>query len=173
MNSATYQRSAEANTTNEKDTRYFSKYNIRRLPAEVLLDTMSQVTGVPTEFRGYPQGTRALQLPDTLVQSHFLTAFGRPPRILINGDTLNTKLRDDRSSIARLIDLGFSDSRIVEYLTLAAFSRNATEDEKARLTRLIQDEREKTRGDSHEVRRHALEDLLWAMLTSKEFLFNH
>jgi hypothetical protein len=191
MNSAAYQRSAEANATNAKDTRYFSKYNIRRLPAEVLLDTMSQVTGVPTEFKGYPQGTRALQLPDTLVQSQFLTAFGRPPRILcdaaerssdpsisqalhvINGDTLNMKLSDTRSSVARLIELGFSDARIVEYFTLAAFSRPATDDERARLSKLIADERAKATGDPQEIRRHALEDLLWAMLTSKEFLFNH
>jgi hypothetical protein len=157
----------------------------------VLLDTMSQVTGVPTEFTGYPQGTRALQLPDTQVQSQFLTAFGRPPRILcdaaerssdpsisqalhvINGDTLNKKLSDGRSSIARLIDLGFPDGRIIDYFTVAAFSRYPTEEEKARLTKLITDERAKAAGDSLEARRHALEDLLWAMLTSKEFLFNH
>jgi hypothetical protein len=191
MTSAVYQRSAESNATNVNDTRYFSKYNIRRLPAEVLLDTMSQVTGVPTEFTGYPQGTRALQLPDTQVQSQFLTAFGRPPRFLcdaaerssdpsisqalhvINGDTLNKKLSDGRSSIARLIDLGFPDGRIIDYFTVAAFSRYPTEEEKARLTKLITDERAKAAGDSLEARRHALEDLLWAMLTSKEFLFNH
>lgn len=191
MNSATYGRSAEANATNANDTRYFSKYNIRRLPAEVLLDTMSEVTGVPTEFTGYPQGTRAMQLPDTQVQSQFLTSFGRPPRILcdaaerssdpsisqalhvINGDTLNKKLSNEGSSIGRMIDLGLSDNRIVEHFTVAAFSRYPTDEEKARLAKLISDERAKAKGDGREARRQALEDLLWAMLTSKEFMFNH
>lgn len=191
MNSETYQRSAEANATNKDDVRYFSKYNVKRLPAEVLLDTMSEVTGVPSDFPDYPRGTRALQLPDTRVESRFLTAFGRPPRILcdaaerssapsisqalhvINGDTLNMKLSAANGTVSRLLDLGFSDNRIVEYLTMAAFGRYPTDDERMRLTKLITDEREKAKGDTREVRKEAFEDLLWAMLTSKEFIFNH
>jgi len=191
MNSATYQRSAEANGTNKDDVRYFSKYNIKRLPAEVLLDTMSEVTGVPSEFPEYPRGTRALQLPDTRIESRFLTAFGRPPRILcdaaerssdpsisqalhvINGDTLNMKLSAPNGTVARLLDLGFSDNRIVEYLTMAAFGRLPADEERTHLTALITTERAKTKGEPREVRKQAFEDLLWAMLTSKEFIFNH
>ena len=93
-------------------TKYYSKYFVKRLPAEVLLDVMSQVTGVPTRFGGYPVGRARLQLPDMQVQSEFLTSFGRPKRIIcdagerssepniaqalhvINGDTLNKKLSD-------------------------------------------------------------------------------
>src|SRR5947209_3401673 len=81
-------------TGNATDDRFYSHYLIRRLPAEVVLDAYSQITGVPTPFNqvqvgasggtaasnNYPPGTRALQLPDTLVVSQFLDAFGRPER---------------------------------------------------------------------------------------------
>ena len=82
MLSATYQRSSRANETNVDDEIYYSRYIVRRLPAEVVLDAVSQVTRVPTRFSGYPEGTRALQLPDTQVNSFFLTVFGRPPRFV-------------------------------------------------------------------------------------------
>ncbi len=82
MNSGTYQLSSEPNTTNANDNRYCSKYVVKRLPAEVILDAMSQVTGVPTDFGGYPPGTRAMQLPDVRVKSQFLDSFGRPKRIV-------------------------------------------------------------------------------------------
>ena len=77
-------RSSAANESNATDDIYYSKHIIRRLSAEVLLDAMSQVTGAPTAFSGYPTGTRALQLPDTQVKSEFLASFGRPARILRN-----------------------------------------------------------------------------------------
>src|SRR5262249_36651450 len=94
MNSATYQRSALTLPGNAADDRFYSHYLIRRLPAEVILDAYSQVTGVPTPFtqvqvgstggtapsNSYPLGTRALQLPDAQVVSRFLESFGRPQR---------------------------------------------------------------------------------------------
>lgn len=83
------------------------------------------------------------------------------------------KLSAPNGTVARLLDLGFSDNRIIEYLTMAAFGRMPTDDERTRLTALITDERAKAKGEAREVRKQALEDLLWAMLTSKEFLFNH
>ena len=113
MLSAAYQRSAETTPGNEKDDRFYSRYLTRRLPAEVILDAFSQVTGVPEDFGGYPRGTRAMQLRDTRVDSYFLSVFGRPERVLtssaermqdptlpqalhtINGETLNTKLMAD------------------------------------------------------------------------------
>src|SRR5262249_36217511 len=82
MNSGVYQLSSEANATNQNDNKYYSKYIVKRLTGEALLDAMSQVTGVPTRFAGSAVGTRAMQLPDTQVKSEFLTSFGRPPRIL-------------------------------------------------------------------------------------------
>jgi hypothetical protein len=183
MNSSAYQLSSEANATNQSDNIYYSKHIIRRLSAEVILDAMSQVTGAPTAFAGYPAGTRAMQLPDTQVKSEFLTSFGRPVRnicdaaerssdptiaqalAVINGDTLNKKLSAADGTIALLIKVRMSDRRILEFVTLAAFSRYPTPQEKDMLGAV-----EKARGEGH---RQAVEDMVWAMLTSKEFLFQH
>ncbi|MEJ7608958.1 MAG: DUF1553 domain-containing protein, partial [Bryobacteraceae bacterium] len=183
MNSAAYQRSADANGTNKDDNRYYSKYVIKRLPAEVLLDATAQVTGVSTAFSGFPSGTRALQLPDSQVASQFLTVFGRPARVIcdaaerssdpsiaqalhvVNGDTLNKKLASPEGYVALLLKLGLSDSRIIEHMTLSAFGRYPGEQEKTEWSAMLT----KARSD----RKHALEDMVWAMLTSKEFMFNH
>ncbi|HVP45395.1 MAG TPA: DUF1549 domain-containing protein [Bryobacteraceae bacterium] len=193
MNSAAYQLSSEANATNTNDNKYYSKYIVKRLPAEVLLDAMSQVTGVPSKFSGYPAGMRALQLPDTRVKSEFLTSFGRPPRVLcdaaerssapsvaqalhvINGDTLNKKLMDLDGFPALAIKLGLSDSRILDHLFLSAYSRYPSDAEKQRMLRALNEART-TAGPvdvQREARRQALEDMMWALLTSKEFLFNY
>ena len=193
MNSATYQLSSEANSTNQTDNIFYSRHIIRRLPAEVILDAMSQVTGSATAFSGYPAGTRALQLPDTQVKSEFLTSFGRPQRItcdaaerasdstvaqalaIINGDTLNKKLSAPDGTISLFLKLGLSDRRILEFMYLSAFSRYPTDAERASMSDALEKARltkgtEEARRDAH---RQALEDMVWAMLTSKEFLFDH
>jgi hypothetical protein len=190
MESATYQTSSRPTKENVVDEKYYSHYVIRRLPAEVILDALSQVTKEPEQFAGYPLGTRALQLPDTAVKSYFLTAFGRPIREqtqaserssvptvtqalhIINGDTLNDKLRAHGNVIDKLMKAGDSDAQIVTYLYLAAFSRYPTLQELTSLAgHLRVAETQKLKGvDS---RRAALSDLAWAMLTSKEFMFDH
>jgi uncharacterized protein DUF1549/uncharacterized protein DUF1553/Big-like domain-containing protein len=191
MQSATYQTSSEPLKENADDDKYGSHYVIKRLPAEVLLDAYSQVTQVPEKFGGYPVGMRALQLPDTAVKSYFLSAFGRPPREqtresertsvptitqalhIINGDTLNNKLRDPGSSIDMLLKLGFSDEQIVDYLYLVSFSRPPGQSERSALAKALDSaEQQKVEGvDSP--RRAALIDMSWALLTSEEFMFNH
>jgi hypothetical protein len=193
LNSSTYQLSSEANATNGADNKYYSKYVVRRLPAEVLSDAMSQVTGVPTAFPGMPPGTRALQLPDVRVQSQFLDVFGRPARIIcdagerssdpsiaqalhvINGETLNRKLMAADGAVHLFIKLGLSDNRMIDQLYLSAFSRLPSNDERrAMIEQLSKAKMASGPPDAQrESRKQAVEDMAWAILTSKEFLFNH
>ncbi len=187
LTSSVYQLSSEANSTNASDNMYYSKYVVKRLNAEVILDAMSQVTAVPSSFSGYPAGTRALQLPDTQIQSQFLSSFGRPVREIcdagersmvptvaqalhvLNGDTLNKKLSNDNGSIALLLKVGLSDRRIVEHLYLSSYSRYPTPAESS----AVLDALATAKSKGPDARRPALEDAVWALLTSKEFLFNY
>jgi len=193
MNSAAYQLSSDANATNQYDNIFYSKYIVKRLPAEVILDAMSQVTGVPAAFQGYPSGTRALQLPDVQVKSEFLSVFGRPKRVIcdaserssdpsigqalhiINGDTLNKKLSAPDGTIALFVKLGISDARILEHLYLSALGRYPSAAERqSELANLAKAENVPGPAEAKkEARRQALEDMLWALVTSKEFLFNY
>jgi hypothetical protein len=195
MNSATYQRSSHPMPGSAADDRFYSHYLVRRLSAEVILDAYSQVTGVPTPFNqlnsggrdglsgtdAYPSGTRALQLPDALVASPFLDAFGRPERAqtcscerqqdssvgqalhLNNGKTLNDKLRAKPSRVETWLRDKVGGEEIVRQLYLLALSREPSVDEIKKFTGLLAESTD---------RREAMEDLFWAVLTSKEFLFN-
>jgi hypothetical protein len=193
MNSGAYQLSSESNATNQSDNKYYSKYIVKRLSGEVLLDAMSQVTGVPSRFPGFPVGTRAMQLPDTQVKSEFLTSFGRPARIIcdagerssepsilqalnvINGETLNKKLSDPNGYAALALKLGLSDSKILEHLFLSAYSRYPTDAEKKSTVESLKASRTANGSADvqRDVRQKSLEDMMWALLTSKEFLFNY
>jgi hypothetical protein len=184
MQSATYQLSSDTNVTNAKDDKYYSHFIARRLPAEVILDGLSQVTGVPTNFDGYPAGTRSLQLPDSRVDSYFLTVFGRPERLItsdaertqdpsltqalhiINGKTINEKLRAPGGTLDSFINQRLSDEAIIEQFYLSAYSRYPTVEERQRLAPALAKE-------SDADRRAILEDFAWAVLTGREFLFNH
>ena len=192
MNSATYQTAAEPVPGNLQDEKYYSHSIIRRLPAEVMLDAISQVLQAPTKFDGYPAGTRALQLPDTQVDSYFLTVFGRPPREqtstaerqsepsitqalhVINGDTLNDKLRAPGGTVEMLAKLGMSDGRAVDYLFLAALCRHPSEGERKGLVAdLHEAEARKLAAGQADPPRATLADFTWALVTSKEFMFDH
>jgi hypothetical protein len=200
MTSATYQRSAQPVPGNEADDRFYSHYLIRRLPAEVILDAYAQATGVPTPFKevaigttggtagtsAYPAGTRALQLPDTLVVSRFLDSFGRPERgqtcscerqqdssvgqalHLNNGQTLNDKLRAKGSRVEQWLSEKVSDEDAVRRLYQMALCREPTREELGKFTALMAE----GERDRSATRREVLEDLFWAVLTGREFLFN-
>lgn len=187
MTSAAYQRSAETIDGNARDDRFYSRYLTRRLPAEVILDAFSQVTGVPEDFGGYARGTRAMQLPDTRVSSHFLTVFGRPERVVtsvaertqdptlpqalhtINGDTLNDMILDERGVVARMTAAGKSNAEVLDELYWTALSRPPTDRERTAILAAL----DRTPGTDPEAQRRGLEDLAWAVLTSTEFLFAH
>ncbi|MBI2928268.1 MAG: DUF1553 domain-containing protein [Verrucomicrobia bacterium] len=196
LQSETYQRSSAPLPGNAADTRFYARYYPRRLMAEVLLDAVSQVTEVPTEFitdlrnqnRGlgdkYPLGLRALQLPDSLIFSYFLKSFGRADRNktcdcertsepsiaqalhIANGDTINQKLSAKNNRITKLLAAKLPTEKLVEEVYLAALSRFPSAAEKAALVKAVGEAKE-------EERRAVVEDLCWALLSSKEFLFNH
>jgi hypothetical protein len=193
MSSAAYARSSVPVPGNEADLKFLSHYPVKRLPAEVLLDAIARVTGVPTPFKGFPSGWRSLQLPDSKVQSTFLEAFGRPERLstcscersadpsmaqalhLANGDTLNQKLRSETGAVAAALAANRSDGEIVDGLFLAALARRPTEAEQGRLLPILAGASEGL-SDAKAIaaaRRQAVEDLYWATLTRNEFLFNH
>jgi hypothetical protein len=194
MSSSAYQRTAVALAANAADDRFYSHYLVKRMSAEVLLDAVSQVTGASTEFPDYPKGMRALQLPDNNVTSYFLNAFGRPAREftcecerteeanvtqtlhLANGKTLNDKLKAKDNVLGRWIGENLSDDEIVDRVYLSALSRLPIPAEKNSLLPALAEAGNLPEADEAArtaARREALEDLLWAVLTSKEFLFVH
>jgi len=190
MNSRTYQLASEPNDTNAADEVNFSHALARRLGAEQLLDCQSQVTGVPLRFAGYPVGMRAAQLPGVRPESkgkrranrldQFLEIFGKPPRLLttdterscecnmgqvfqmISGPTVNELLSDKENRVSRLLAGGKSSREILDELFRAALTRPPTKEE---LTDLLPG------LDSASDRRAELEDILWGLLNSKDFVF--
>jgi uncharacterized protein DUF1549/uncharacterized protein DUF1553/Big-like domain-containing protein len=192
MTSTTYQLTSTPAGRNANDLKYHSHYIARRLPAEVILDAISQVTGVGEDFPGFP-GRRAMELPDASVDSYFLTAFGRPPRLtaaaserqqepsitqalhVINGDTINGKLTGSKGLIQELITARASNEAAIERIYLAALSRFPSEEEKKTLSAALDAAAATTNGSNGDTstRRKALEDLAWAILTGREFLFTH
>ncbi|HEV3085356.1 MAG TPA: DUF1549 and DUF1553 domain-containing protein, partial [Gemmataceae bacterium] len=195
MNSAAYQRSAKAQPANAADDRFYSHYLIRRLSAEVILDAYAQITEVPTPFSIYfdarpvfnfDKGVRAQQLPDVKIASTFLDAFGRPDRTqpcscerqqdssvsqalhLNNGQTLNDKLRAKGSRVDNWLREKISDEEAIRRLFVLALSRDPSAKELQKFKDLLAD----AGHDKSMSRREALEDLFWAVLTGKEFLFN-
>jgi hypothetical protein len=143
-------------------------------------------SGGLTAYGGYPLGTRALQLPDAQVASRFLDAFGRPERTqtcscerqqdssvsqalhLNNGQTLNDKIRDKNSRVEKWLQENVSDEEAIRRLFLLALSREPLPGEFSKFKELMA---EGTR-EPKATRREVLEDLLWAVLTGREFLFN-
>jgi hypothetical protein len=202
LNSAAYQRSSKPLPGNAADDRFYSRYLVRRLPAEVILDAYSDITGVPTAFNQiksaagdaatpvatYPAGTRAMQLPDSLLLSRFLEAFGRADRVatcscertadasvgqalhLNNGVTLNDKLRDKSSVVSKWVgEKGLTDAQIVDRVFRMALTREPTATEKQKFLDILGE----AAKDGPQSRREAVEDFVWAVLTGREFLFNH
>jgi hypothetical protein len=181
-NSRVYQLSSETNATNADDIKNFSHYYIKRLGPEQLLDTISLATGVEEQFDGVRPGTKAINLLDNSVNSYFLDVFGRSRRLdvqersqetsmsqalaLMNGDTINRKISDPHGRVAALVarlgDRG--DEAILDEMYLATLARYPTEREVKLALAYVARMPDPKDG---------YEDLMWAMLNSREFLFNH
>jgi len=179
LNSRTYQLTSSTTPNNATDAKFYSHYYARRLPAEVLLDAIAQATGVPEKFDGYPDGVRAIQVPDPGVNSYFLRLFGRSERVtacacermgdvtmpqllhLQNGDRTAEKLT---SGLTKQLAEEKDDDKLIAALFLSTLSRPPTADERTAVKKLLAE------GDP---RNEVYRDLLWALLNSKAFAFNH
>ena len=192
LQSAAYQRDSQPVPENQADERFYSRYYPRRMKAEVILDAVSQVTDVPTEFHYLnaegkkgekAPAKRAQSLPDVYTDSYFLDTFGQPDRLItcdcersdepsmtqvlhiLNGDTLNQKLAAAGSAPEKSA-VEPSAEKIVQDLYLSALSRLPDDEERQRLALEIS-------GAKPEEKRLVIEDLYWSVLSSREFLFNH
>jgi hypothetical protein len=156
---------------------------VRRMTAEQILDAICQVTGIPESYKNVPPGTRATQLPTPEGSPAFLRVFGKPKRetscdcerqtgsnltqflLLANGSLVNDKVTHAKNRFRIQIEKGWTDEQIVEDVYLAAYSRRPTEEEKKTAREYI-NKLAKNRQEAHE-------DVQWAILNSKEFLFQH
>jgi hypothetical protein len=182
MKSRTYQLSATPDVSNADDEANFSHAAVRLLPAEVLLDAICQVLGAPERFPRAPGALRAAQLPGASGGSAFLKTFGKPDRLLscecerseattlaqafqmINGETVQTKLELRSNRIGQCLDGGRSDSEMLNEVYLATLARWPNAAERTAVLAHI--------GRAAD-RRRAWEDVVWALVNSKEFLLRH
>jgi hypothetical protein len=183
LNSRVYQLASEPNETNRGDQINYSRYYVKRLMAEQLADSITEVTGVPEKYPGYMLGTRAMAVPQG-APSYFLATFGRmkarevicerdsQPDMaqamhLISGETLVRQTTAKGGNLdAWLADASLSNEDVLRRIFLASQVREPDRREiEVALLPL------KARGDA--ARREAFEDVLWTIFNSKEFLFNH
>ncbi|MCS7045419.1 MAG: DUF1549 and DUF1553 domain-containing protein [Gemmataceae bacterium] len=184
MKSRAYQLSAKVTEGNQADGQnvHYARFTVRRLTAEQLADAIDQITGTQEKYPGLPLGTRAIQLPDAEVKSYFLDVFGRPPRQitcecerttqpniaqamhLLNGAALNKKIGAASGRIETLLKAEKSPAEICDELYLASLGRLPHPDERQRVLGWL---------DRAPTTRDWAQDLLWVLLNSREFLFNH
>ena len=179
--SKAYQRSTQRNESNATDENNFAHQTIRRIKAESMLDIISHVTATKDDFTKLPVGARAVQIADGTTSTYFLTTFGRATREtacscevkmeptlsqalhLLNGDTVNNKMQQG-GIVKALLKEGLTPEQIVERLYIATVSRKPNPQELEALSPLYAE------GTNIE---QGLEDTFWALLNSREFLFNH
>lgn len=182
MTSRVYQLDSSPLPENATDTRLYLHYNVKRLPAEVLLDAIDDAAGTQERFTGVPLGTRAIELPDSNFTSYFLDTTGRPKRVitcecertstpnlaavlhLVNGDVIQRKLTDKNNRIGSFIKNKIDPGDAVRELYLSTFSRPPSDNEVAAAVSHI---------ETAESPQQGFEDILWALINSREFLFNH
>ena len=187
LNSKTYQLAAHTpdrpGGENPLEDVLFARYVPRKLPAEVLLDAISQVTGVPEEFNNYPPGTSPKELIASIGATYFLTTFGHPRRDIMearsnapslgqalqmmNGDVLSGRVSAGGFVLDALLEQGLGNREIVEALYRRAYSREPDNAERQTLEAYLAAEIAAGRD-----RRQGLANMLWAILNTKEFQMN-
>lgn len=180
-NSHTYQRSTRANDSNSHDNLNFARSLLRRVKSENLLDCISQITETKDKFKGLPEGAKAVQIADGGTSNYFLSTFGRSTRTtvcacesktepnlsqalhLLNGDTTHAKISKG-GVVKRLIDEGKTPEEVIGELYARCLTRQPTPEETANLMVVVNESANPQQG---------LEDVFWALLNSREFIFNH
>jgi mono/diheme cytochrome c family protein len=182
--SRTYQLSSRTNASNAGDGRNFSHALVRRVRAEVLLDSIARVTGTPSKFKGLPLGSRAVEIADGNTSNYFLTTFGRATRAtvcscevkmepnlsqalhLLNGEVTQNRIRQG-GLVGKWMSQGLDQRAILEQLYLSTLCRMPTSQEYEKLLANI------PQNIPDKQRQAWFEDMFWALLNSKEFIFNH
>ncbi|MFN0017457.1 MAG: DUF1549 and DUF1553 domain-containing protein [Pirellulaceae bacterium] len=181
MTSRVYSLSTNPTDANKLDTRNYARHYPRRLSPHVLMDAIAGVTGVPTKFDDYPEIKKAVLLPNEKGRSDFLDMFGRSSRdtpcecetslspnlsqvlYLLHSDELQRKLADKDGICTQLAKSGKSSGEIADELFLRTFSRLPRAEERAEAESLL---------DTAKDKQPVIEDLLWTLMNSKEFLFS-
>ena len=179
LNSRTYQLSAEPNETNQLDDRFFSRFYPRPMMAQILLDVVNDVTEITEKYGRYERGTRSVELP-LPVSSRFLSLYGRSSReflgdldpkleptltqalYMINSRDIHQKLRSSTGVLTRLMKEKSDNRELVDELYLSTLSRFPTDEELEAAEAYIAESPK---------RRSGCEDLLWALVSSRSFIF--
>lgn len=182
LKSQAYALSSIPTPHNATDRQNYARYKPHRLPAEVLFDSVCMATGMPEHYLGFPNGTRAIDLPDQAVNSYFLTTFGRSDREtacecersyspnlsqtlhLMNSPEILGKISDDKGFVSSLVKSKKPSNEVIEEMYLKTYSRKPTPGELKEAAGML---------DAAKDKKSTLEDFEWMLLNSKEFLFNH
>jgi hypothetical protein len=181
MTSHVYQLSSAPGPRNAGDLRNYSRHYRQRLRAEVLLDAVGDITGIRESFSAMPPGARAMELWTVRAQSIFLDSFGRPDPNqdppcerttdttvvqalhLMNSPELQGKIAADQGRVAALAASKRTPREIIDELYLLVYSRLPKEQERQTCLRVF--------ARPSFTRRQAVEDLMWALLNTPEFVF--
>jgi hypothetical protein len=180
MTSRLYQLDSQPTAANASDSKFYSHYYVKRLKAEPLLDAIDRVTGTQSKYKSMPLGTRAIELPDAEYPDYFLNTFAKPRRASVcecerspdenlsqalhtlNGDILAGKIADGNGTVAKLLKEGKSHEEIVRHLYLLTLCRMPSDAELAESVVFL---------DDSPTAAECYQDLLWALVNSKQFLF--